>query len=65
MERLSLEWLNMRSRGLAVLIVVALLMPLIPISNAQNPIFGVQLTCEDLPDTSEVFSMQVIMRDTC
>ena len=50
MERLSLEWLNMRSRGLAVLIVVALLMPLIPISNAQNPIFGVQLTCEDLPE---------------
>ncbi|MDA8546044.1 hypothetical protein N9K60_04585 [Candidatus Poseidoniales archaeon] len=50
MERHSLEWLNMRSRGLAVLIVVALLMPLIPISNAQNPIFGVQLTCEDLPE---------------
>lgn len=50
MERLSLEWLNMRSRGLAVLIVVALLIPLIPISNAQNPIFGVQLTCEDLPE---------------
>ena len=50
MERLSLEWLNMRSRGLAVLIVVALMMPLIPISNAQNPIFGVQLTCEDLPE---------------
>ena len=50
MERLSLEWLNMRSRGLAVLIVVALLMPLIPISNAQNPIFGVQLDCEDLPE---------------
>ena len=50
MERLSLEWLNMRSRGLAVLIVVSLMMPLIPISNAQNPIFGVQLTCEDLPE---------------
>ena len=50
MERLSLEWLNMRSRSLAVLIVVALLMPLIPISNAQNPLFGVQLTCEDLPE---------------
>lgn len=50
MERHSLEWLNMRSRGLAVLIVVALLIPLIPISNAQNPIFGVQLTCEDLPE---------------
>ena len=40
----------MRSRGLAVLIVVSLMMPLIPISNAQNPIFGVQLTCEDLPE---------------
>jgi|TARA_B100001996_G_scaffold367244_1_gene338702 hypothetical protein len=26
------------------------MMPLIPISNAQNPIFGVQLTCEDLPE---------------
>ena len=50
MEPLSLEWLNMRSRGLAVLIVVSLMMPLIPISNAQNPIFGVQLTCEDLPE---------------
>ena len=50
MERLSLEWLNMRSRSLAVLIVVALIMPLIPISSAQNPIFGVQLTCEDLPE---------------
>ena len=50
MERLSLEWLNMRSRSLAVLIVVALMMPLIPISNAQNPIFGVQLDCADLPE---------------
>ena len=50
MERLSVEWLNMRSRSLAVLIVIALMMPLIPISNAQNPIFGVQLTCEDLPE---------------
>jgi hypothetical protein len=40
----------MRSRGLAVLIVVALMMPLIPISNAQNPIFGVELDCEDLPE---------------
>ena len=50
MKRLSLEWLNMRSRSLAVLIVVALMMPLIPISDAQNPIFGVQLTCEDLPE---------------
>ena len=50
MERLSLEWLNMRIRGLAVLIVVTLMMPMIPISNAQNPIFGVQLTCEDLPE---------------
>ena len=50
MERLSLEWLNMRSRSLAVLIVVALMMPLIPTSNAQNPIFGVQLDCADLPE---------------
>ena len=50
MERLSLEWLNMRSRGLAVLIVIALMMPLVPISNAQNPLFGVQLDCEDLPE---------------
>jgi hypothetical protein len=40
----------MRSRILAVLIVVALMMPLIPISNAQNPIFGVELDCEDLPE---------------
>ena len=50
MERLSVEWLNMRSRSIAVLIVVALMMPLIPTSNAQNPIFGVQLDCEDLPE---------------
>jgi len=50
MERLSLEWLNMRSRSLALLIVVALMMPLIPTSNAQNPIFGVQLDCADLPE---------------
>lgn len=50
MERLSLEWLNMRSRSLAVLIVVALMMPLFPTSNAQNPIFGVQLDCADLPE---------------
>ena len=50
MERVSLEWLNMRSRSLAVLVVVALMMPLIPISNAQNPIFGVQLDCADLPE---------------
>ena len=50
MERLSLEWLNMRSRSIAVLVIVVLLMPLIPISNAQNPIFGVQLDCEDLPE---------------
>ena len=40
----------MRSRSLAVLIVVALMMPLIPTSDAQNPIFGVQLDCEELPE---------------
>lgn len=50
MERLGIEWLNMRSRSLAVLIVLALMMPLIPTSNAQNPIFGVQLDCADLPE---------------
>jgi len=37
----------MRGRGLAVLMVVVFLLPLLPATGAQNPIFGVNLTCED------------------
>ena len=36
----------MRGKGLAVLIVVVFLLPFLPATGAQNPIFGVNLTCE-------------------
>ena len=36
----------MRSRGLAVLMVVVFVLPLLPATGAQNPIFGVNLTCD-------------------
>ena len=36
----------MRGKGLAVLMVVVFLLPLLPATGAQNPIFGVNLTCE-------------------
>ena len=37
----------MNSRGLAVLLVAVFLLPLLPATGAQNPIFGVNLSCED------------------
>ena len=36
----------MRSRGLAVLMVAVFVLPLLPGTGAQNPIFGVNLTCD-------------------
>lgn len=36
----------MRGRGLAVLMVVVFVLPLLPATGAQNPIFGVNLTCD-------------------
>tara|TARA_B100001109_G_scaffold139766_1_gene113662 strand:- start:20 stop:1111 length:1092 start_codon:yes stop_codon:yes gene_type:complete len=36
----------MRGKGLAVLMVVVFLLPFLPATGAQNPIFGVNLTCE-------------------
>ena len=36
----------MRGKGLAVLTVVVFLLPFLPATGAQNPIFGVNLTCE-------------------
>ena len=40
----------MRSRSFAFVLFTMFLLPLIPVSNAQNPFFGVQLTCEDTPE---------------
>ena len=37
----------MSSRGLAVLLVTVFLLPLLPATGAQNPIFGVNLSCEN------------------
>ena len=36
----------MSRKGFAVLIIAVFLLPLIPVANAQNPIFGVTLTCD-------------------
>ena len=37
----------MKNRSLAILLVAVFLLPLLPPTGAQNPIFGVNLTCED------------------
>ncbi len=37
----------MSRKGFVVLIIAVFLLPLIPVTNAQNPIFGVTLTCDD------------------
>ncbi|DAC51621.1 MAG TPA: hypothetical protein HA359_06695 [Candidatus Poseidoniaceae archaeon] len=36
----------MSRKGFVVLIIAVFLLPLIPVANAQNPIFGVTLTCD-------------------
>jgi len=41
------EWLTMRGRSLAVLMAAIFVLPLLPATDAQNPIFGVNLTCDD------------------
>ena len=41
------EWLTMSGRSLAVLMAAIFVLPLLPATDAQNPIFGVNLTCDD------------------
>ena len=41
------ERLTMRGRSLAVLMAAIFVLPLLPATDAQNPIFGVNLTCDD------------------
>ncbi len=40
------KWLTMKGRGFAILMVAVFLLPLIPATGAQNPIFGVSLSCD-------------------
>ena len=42
----TVERFTMRRTGLAILLAVVFLLPLTPVSEAQNPIFGVTLTCD-------------------
>ena len=40
------KWMTMKRRGFAILTVAVFLLPLIPATGAQNPIFGVSLSCD-------------------
>ncbi|DAC29986.1 MAG TPA: hypothetical protein HA327_03830 [Candidatus Poseidoniaceae archaeon] len=46
MNVLTGNWFNMKRAGLGVLIIAVFLLPLIPVAGAQNPVFGVNLTCD-------------------
>ena len=37
---------TMRRTGVAFLLLIVFLLPLTPVSEAQNPIFGVAITCD-------------------
>ena len=46
MDVASVAWLKMVRNGLVLVIVACFILPFIPPSGAQNPIFGVSLTCD-------------------
>ena len=46
MNVLTGNWFTMKRAGLGILLVAVFLLPLIPTTSAQNPVFGVNLSCD-------------------
>ena len=46
MNVLTGNWFNMKRAGLGLLMIIVFVLPLIPAAGAQNPVFGVNLTCD-------------------